>query len=186
MPYNRLWVLVEGSDDKRFFESILKPRLISRYDFIQTWEYAQEPSKRIKAFLNSILKMKSGYLCLADINDNPCVTAKKNSIKRKLKKAIQTERIMVVVREIESWYLAGLDDKSSQELNIRVPTKTDYVTKEQFNSLIPNRFDSRIDFMIEALKRFSVETARQKNKSFNYLMAKLCLRQNEGKAHARH
>ncbi|HII98687.1 MAG TPA: hypothetical protein HA272_05405 [Methanoregula sp.] len=42
------------------------------------------------------------------------------------------------------------------------------MTKEDFNAVIPLRFDSRIDFMFELLKSFSLETAVKKNASFRF------------------
>jgi hypothetical protein len=78
----------------------------------------------------------------------------------------------VVIKEIESWYLAGLDDRSSKRLGTRYLNTTDNVTKEQFNDLIPKKFDSRIDFMQEILKCFHTETGKQKNTSFRYFLEK--------------
>ncbi len=46
-------------------------------------------------------------------------------------------RIQVVVEEIESWYLAGLDDERSEKLGMRRFRATDTVSKEQFDALIP-------------------------------------------------
>jgi hypothetical protein len=86
----------------------------------------------------------------------------------------------VVVKEIE-WYLAGLDDERRRELDI--PTNrhrhTDDLTKEQFESLMPMKFDSIIDFMNEILNRFDVDTAKGRNRSFGYLMDKLEARSEE-------
>ena len=38
--------------------------------------------------------------------------------------------------------------------------------------MMPERFDSRIDFMMEILKLFSPVTAMDKNSSFQYFMTK--------------
>jgi len=51
---------------------------------------------------------------------------------------------------------------------VPVLKNTDTLTKEGFNSLIPQRFDSRIDFMVEILKRFCTGMAKRKNGSFRY------------------
>jgi len=168
----RLWILIEGNDEKRFFETI-KHIFEDKYDFIQTWQYAGEQPKRIKNFLKSITAMNSDYFFLRDINDFPCVTARMESIKNKYGARIDANNIIIVVKEIESWYLAGLDDKARKELGIRTFHNTDNIAKEEFNNLIPDRFDSRIDLMVEILKRFSVETAKQKNKSFAYFMSRI-------------
>jgi len=45
------------------------------------------------------------------------------------------------------------------------------VTKEQFRNMVPGRFcGSVIDFMKEILKAFQVDVAREKNRSFCYMM----------------
>jgi len=172
MPYRQLRILVEGNDDERFFEKI-RPILEHKYDFVQTWQYQQKTSKQIKSFLQAIREMNSSYFFVADINRTPCVTAKKNSIKRKYGSKIDCDNLIIVAREIESWYLAGLDDKSCKELGLKPFKDTDGITKEDFNKLIPKKFDSRIDFMVEIIKRFTTETAKQKNKSFAYFMSKI-------------
>lgn len=115
--------------------------------------------------------MGADYLYVIDINNSPCVTAKKDEILSKLRN-IDKEKIIVVIKEIESWYLAGIDDIKAKKLKIRNLNSTNDITKEKFNSLIPKRFNSRIDFMLEILKDFSIETAKQKNKSFKYFINK--------------
>jgi len=61
MAYKRLWILIEGNDEERFFETI-KPIFENKYDFVQTWQHAQEPRRRIRNFLKSIQAMNSDYL----------------------------------------------------------------------------------------------------------------------------
>jgi hypothetical protein len=53
-------------------------------------------------------------------------------------------------------------------------SSTEDISKKQFNNLIPKGFDSRIDFMLEILKYFSIKIAKQKNKSFRYFLQKHC------------
>ena len=173
MANKRLRVLLEGNDDERFFEDIIKPILSPQYDLIQVWQYAQQPLRRTKNFLRAIKAMNSEYFFLRDINDFPCVTARLESIKCKYGARIDINNVIIVVKEIESWYLAGLDDKARKELGIGTFHNTDNIIKEKFNNLIPKKFDSRIDFMIEILKRFTVETGTQKNRSFLYFINKI-------------
>jgi len=171
MGYKRLFIWVEGEDDRRFFEKIMVPKLQRKYNFVKTRRYAALKKEKIDNFLKSIKAMGADYIYVTDINNSPCVTAKKREIQNKLKN-IEGERIMVVIKEIESWYLAGLDNIASRKLGIRTYNVTDDITKEQFNSLIPKRYDSRIDFMLEILKIFSIEIAKQKNRSFRYCIEK--------------
>lgn len=102
------------------------------------------------------------------MNRSRCITARKQTIKNKYGRRISVDRIIVVVKEIESWYIAGLDNGACKELGLHSFTSADNITKEKFNDMMPKKFDSRIDFMVEILKRFSVETAVRKNKSFDY------------------
>jgi len=173
MAYKRLWVLLEGNDDERFFEGVIRPILDNTYDSVRPWQYSQKQIEKVKNFLRAIKSMGSDYFFWSDINNLPCVTAKKNRIKRRYRARIEINNVIIVVKEIESWYLAGLDDKSHKELGIRTFRNTNNISKEEFKSLIPKRFDSRIDLMVEILKRFSVETAKQKNRSFDYFMSRI-------------
>ena len=173
MSYRRLWVFVEGSDDERFFTSVIEPICQETYSFVKPFRYAQEKAEKVQAFLQSVRSMRSDYLLWGDINSLPCVTAKKDRLIADHGQALTAKNIIVVIKEIESWYLAGLDSEASKKLGIKVPGKTDELTKEDFDSLVPRKFDSRIDFMIEVLKRFSVATARKKNRSFDYFMSSL-------------
>jgi hypothetical protein len=171
MSDHRLFLFIEGNDDERFIETVLKSKFEEKYGSVFLWKYSQQPNKKIADFIKNIIAMGAEFIYLGDVNHEPCVTAKKQSIVDRLKN-INEERIFVAVKEIESWYLAGLDKNSSEGLGIKGFTLTDDITKEQFNNLIPRRFDSRIDFMYEILKNFSIEKGKRKNKSFRYFIKK--------------
>jgi len=166
-----LYIWVEGDDDVRIVEKILEPLFKKNYDCVQVRPYSQLKRKKLNAFLRSIKAMQAHYIVLADINDAPCVTEAKRKVKEKYHE-VDESRITVVVKEIESWYLAGLNADAARQLGTRAVRRTDDLTKEQFNQRIPARFDSRIDFMIEILNVFSIDVARKKNKSFNYFYRK--------------
>ena len=166
-----LFVLVEGDDDERFFESVIKPLLEGIYISVRLWKYAQQNTKKIDSLLTSVKAMGGECIFMADINTAPCVTAKKERIRAQLRNVTE-DRIVVVIKEIESWYVAGIDARNSQKLGIRFWQTTDEVTKEHFDNSIPKKFDSRIDFMVEILKCFSIETAKRKNRSFSYFLQK--------------
>jgi len=172
MEYRWLFILVEGGDDERFFNRVLKPMFERKYNWVQVVQYRGMKREKVDRFLGSIKSMKADYIYVVDIDEAPCVTAKKQEVKSRLKN-IDEDRIVVVVKEIESWYLAGLTDEAARKLRIRRSFKaTDDVTKELFNHLIPRRFSSRIDFMQEILERFSIEMAVSRNRSFKYLVEK--------------
>ena len=165
MPYTRLYLLVEGDDDERFANRVVIPRLLSSYDCIQPWKYAQQKREKVNGFLRSIKAMGADYFLLADINSHLCFPEKREALLEKFTE-LDSRQTLIVHREIESWYLAGLPEDN--RLGLKVSANTSYIAKEQFDAGIPKVFDSRIDFMIEILKLFDVNTAAARNHSFQY------------------
>jgi hypothetical protein len=99
------------------------------------------------------------------------VKAKKAVLKSRFC-ALSDDRIIVIIQEIESWYLAGLDDASQKQLSLRHYTTTNHITKEIFNRMVPSFYKSRIAFMIEILEHFSVAVAKERNRSFMYFCSR--------------
>ncbi len=171
--YNRLYILIEGDDDERFFERIIKPEFQKIYDHVQLYKYASRPSKIIENFVKSINKMNADYIVAADINHSPCITKKKETLISKKIGNVNEDKIIVVIKEIESWYMAGLEKKSKKEIGIKhEESSTEDLSKKKFNQVIPKKFSSRIDFMQEILKYFKTKTAVKNNKSFAYFFKK--------------
>jgi len=110
-------------------------------------------------------------LFVADLNAAPCVTVRKNKLKEHYL-ALRDEEIIVVSREIESWYLAGLNTEGASALKVKCPPSTDQLTKEDCDRIRPSRFDAELDFLLELLRNFDVETACKRNKSFAYFCQK--------------
>lgn len=173
MSYKKLYIWVEGPDDERFFNRIVLPILSNNYDNIKILQYAKETLTWRKNFLKSMIAMGADYIFVADVNSASCVTAKKEKIKQDLPN-ISEDKIIIVIQEIESWYLAGLNEVGYKEIGIsKYKNSTNEINKEQFNKLMPNKFkDSRIDFMQEILRLFDVETAKGKNVSLSYFLSK--------------
>ena len=173
MAYRRLFILLEGDDDERFFDRAISPLYKQIWDHVSLWKYSQQKLEKVNGFLNSINSMPhADYIFVADMDDFPCITAKKERITSQFEK-LSKDRILVVCREVESWYLAGLNDDSRHQIKIRRRfNKTDSISKEQFDRMMPNKFVSRIDFMQEIMKLFDRETASTKNTSFEYFMRK--------------
>lgn len=175
---NELIIFVEGSDDEVFFDKIVRSMFGKRYGSVRVQTYAARTKEYIRNFLKSInsKNWNADYIFVADINDAPCVTAKKQEIEDKFK-GIDTNKIIVVKKEIESWYLALLDDNTCSKLGIPSYNTTDNITKEEFDRLIPKKFGgSRLSFMLEVITRASIDVAKQKNASFGYFISKYNLR----------
>ncbi len=171
MPIKRLFIFVEGEDDLRFFNYAKDLIFKDEYDLREVRTYAKKKYKQVNNFLKSIKAMDADYVFVSDINAEPCMTAKKNSLLNEYKQ-VDKESIIIVVKEIESWYLAGLNDKKARTLGLKSFNTTDHITKEMFNDLIPKKFDSKIDFMIEVLNGFSLNVSKRKNKSLEYFIEK--------------
>lgn len=169
MSERRLFILVEGNDDERFFTSIIIPLLSPRYRAVRLIKYACMRSNRVCRFIRSIHRAGDELLLVTDIDKAPGVAAKKHIIMERFG-VIQQGEIMVIIQEIESWYLAGLELEDAQRLGVRPLHSTDQVTKEIFNTSIPPQYTSRIAYMIEILSRFSISSACRKNRSFHHFM----------------
>ena len=104
MSYKRLFILIEGDGDERFFENVVEPFFRERYSAIQFWQYAKKNKKMKANFIKSINAMKADYICAGDFNDAPCITAKKEKTTDDFGKKLTADRIIIVVKEIESWY----------------------------------------------------------------------------------
>ena len=165
----RLFILVEGEDDIRFFGRLIKPLLAPSYHSVEIIPYACIKREKVNKFVKSVVLMNNDYIFVADIDQERSVRDKKQILYYRFSE-IDGRSVVIVIREIESWYLAGISPDTAQELRIPDLLSTDTVTKEDFNALIPQQFDSRIDFMFEILKSFSLETAVRKNTSFRFFV----------------
>jgi hypothetical protein len=163
----RLFILVEGEDDVRFFGRIVKPLFTGRYDSVEIIPYASTRRDKVNKFLKSIRLMNNDYIFVSDIDSEYSVRDKKQILYYRYSE-VEGKDIVVVIREIESWYLAGLPAEIGHRLGVAGYGVTDDITKEDFNAMIPRKFSSRIDFMFEILKYFSLADAAARNRSFSY------------------
>lgn len=171
MSYGKLFIFIEGYDDLLFFERIIKPLLLRKYRKISLIQHARLKFKNKYKFIDSIKELRADYFYVVDIDYFPCISARKKDVFDHLRN-IDLSKIIVVVKEIESWYLAGIGKKRAEKINIPLLSNTDFVTKEYFNDIIPNSFGSRHNFMNELLKKFDIFIALQRNKSFAYFIKK--------------
>lgn len=172
--YHRLFVFVEGSDDERFFNRGINDYFKEKYRDIKIIKYANKKEKYeyVDKYIYSIKNMNSkgilaDYIYLTDIDNIDEIEKKKENIKDEFKN-IELERVIIVVKEIESWYLAGLDKSAMDKIGVSFSGNTNKLTKEKFIKLMPSDFSSKTNFMIEILKKFNFDTAIIKNRSFKY------------------
>ncbi|KYK33412.1 MAG: hypothetical protein HXS48_25745 [Theionarchaea archaeon] len=132
-----LFILVEGNDDERFFKRIINPVFQEKYSSVRLWKYSKKKLEKTKRFIKSIKSMNADYIYTADINEAPCITFKKEDVIQK--SGIEEDKIIIVVKEVEGWYLAGLSAENSKRLGISEIKDTNKTTKEDFNRLIPKK-----------------------------------------------
>jgi hypothetical protein len=169
MKESRLFLFVEGNDDERFFSRIVVPLFKGRYASVEIVTYASMKSEKVCRFVRSIIDMGHDFLLFADIDEERTVGEKKGLLKERFC-TLSDDRIVIIIKEIESWYLAGLDDKTQKRLGVRSYRTTNHITKEIFNRMIPRSYNSRIAFMIEILTLYSVPDAQERNRSFSYFL----------------
>ena len=163
----KMYFFVEGNDDELFFKSVVAPMLADKYSEVEIIQYAQMKREKVELFILSINTLKFDYMLFGDIDYQKSVNQKKKYLEARFSN-IDEENIFIVIQEIESWYYAGVKDAQSREFGVRPMKNTNGLVKEEFNLLYHRKFKSRIDFMLEILKYYSVKTAIGKNKSFGF------------------
>jgi hypothetical protein len=162
---------VEGDDDQRFFQSVVKPLMEIKYDDVEIIMYQKEPPKRIKNYITSFEGMKADYIIISDINNKPCIREKKKYVTKLIKHNIDHTNIIIVKKEIESWYAAGINPIHRRTYGMSDVVTTDELTKEQFNKYKPKKLE-RVEFLQEILKNFDVPIGKERNSSLRYFFNK--------------
>jgi len=175
MPQKSLLILIEGKGDKPFFDKVIKPLLVKRYYQLHIRQYSELGKEGTNTAIDTFKKQDNDYIFVTDMDKIQCMPGKKQQILAEFNSIDDNSKIMVVIRKIESWYTAGLNDDKYQELGITPPNDTSKSGKGLFKKLMEkNGFKSDIDFMQEILKSFDIETAKQRNTSFRYFIDKYC------------
>ncbi len=173
MRERRLVILIEGDDDKDFFDRVIKPRFERKYRPVVLWKYSQKSPEEVNRFLEIAKeKQDAEYIFVADNDKLRCVPKRKAEIQEKYNSVDDKSKILLVVREIEGWYLAGLGEDECQKLGFSPFKTTDKIGKGKFKKAQRVSSRSRINFVQEVLRLFDIETAKCNNKSFKYFAEK--------------
>jgi len=167
-----LTIWVEGPSDKSLFDHVVVPRLSRKMVSAQVKCWRNLPKATLLRFLAAAVENGEDYLFVADLDTEPCVTAKKRLLQNELEGCLHRSHTVVVVSMIEGWYLAGLDAAGARRLGTKPLHNTDHVTKEDFERLRPSGFQTNREFMLAILDEFSVRAASRKNASFKYFLQK--------------
>jgi hypothetical protein len=108
MPYRRLFIWVEGPDDTRFFDRVIKPLFSTSHDWVEVREHSGLPRKKLRDFLRGIRAMRADCLFVVDLNQSPCISERK----RRLRKTLRLK-----------WKGIGTDDCTKERFNAVQPVR---------------------------------------------------------------
>jgi len=179
LEYKILFILVEGYDDELFFTDLIKPKLIQKFDAVILKQHAGGSKHWIKDIVRGEIMGKGGhYIYIIDREEFDCVSLKLHKTLEK-RQYLEKNKIMVVVIEIESWFLALLNEEDCNSLGFKeYYNSTDNINKEEFKSIMPNHYKTRQDCFVDILRHISrkkeeaIKEAKKKNASFNYFMTR--------------
>lgn len=171
MSYQRLTIFVEGDNDSRFFETIIKPIFENKGINVEIQKWSQKEIAFTKEFIRCIANFNSytwGYIFTSDMDHFEDQEEKIEYLINRFD--IGHDKAVIVIKEIEGWYLAGLTESGAKEVGISVSKfkaiNPNTVEKEHFCSLIPKNFLAERSFYSEILKHFDHNTALTRNKSY--------------------
>lgn len=87
MAFRMILILVEGTDDERFFNSVVRPKLAQAYDYVQIEQYSEATKGAVNNILydyyalNATRDVQADTILVADLNASPCVTDKKERLR---------------------------------------------------------------------------------------------------------
>lgn len=156
---NQLFIFVEGSDDERFFRHFFPEKNV------KIIQYAHMSHQDFRKMIQSTCYIDNAdYIVITDA-DGATVEDKKNKFVDRHPHC-DRNKLFVSQREIESWYLAGLNREETLKRKIKYIPNTNEVSKEQFEQLVPKGY-SLIHFKREILEIYDFCEARKRNESFN-------------------
>ena len=172
----KLYFLVEGNDDEDFIRSVIFP-LVKGVDpnLIHIWKFSEQKKEKVKGFITSLYKMHSNFFYITDYDNSVCVTSRKLKVLEKygLKGILEKSRIIVVVKEIESWYYAGVVASKAKKIGIiKTGLNANEVTKEKFKEII-SKDKTRQEVLQKILSNFDLDKGMHENTSLAYFIARL-------------
>jgi hypothetical protein len=111
MPPKSLLILIEGKGDKPFFDEVIKPLLERKYHQVYIKRYSELGKTGINTVINESKKKGNDYIFITDMDKIQCISGKKQDIMTDFNSINDKSRIMIVIRKIECWYIAGLSDE---------------------------------------------------------------------------
>ena len=172
MMRDRAFIFFEGDKDTDFFYAVLYPLFKKKYRMVKTIKYSKEKNEDIQNFIKQAKDM-GNCIFVHDLDDYPCVRNIKKEIGTTWKE-LEDNEIHIVQKEIESWYLVGLNLTIANKVGIGNNfTQTNDICKGDFLSLRPDKM-TKMTFYSIFLNDFDLNKATERNKSLKRFIEK-CL-----------
>jgi hypothetical protein len=172
----KIWFFVEGNDDESLISRFLRKIQFS-FDY-EIIKYRELEKGKVNKYLKSIEEKNDDYLFLADFENGPCIGEKKIQLINSYSE-LKKEKIIIVKKEIESWYLALISENFAKEISIdpNILIDTSFCTKKKFEDIMrKTNYKSETVFKQDILINFNVsdiDLARQRNSSLDYFIKKI-------------
>ena len=169
----KVYIYVEGEHDDIFVRFVLYEYVFNNMGIdLNPIPYAQTPNKKISKSIKS--KQGYEYLFLSDLDSetHPCITSMKGKRVNDYN-GLKYSKVIIVKEEIESWYLAGVNNSVDKFKDWEIPPQTDHITKEDFDAMYITSFDSKNDCLKEIAKHYDINLAVKRNESFKYFLNRL-------------
>lgn len=169
-----LFVFVEGKEDIMFVKNVLYNLFIKHSINIIPIPYQKTRNHEVKNHIKASEASNHDYVLLSDLDSHKyeCITSRKNQRINELDGEITPDKIMIVVEELESWCLAGIDESIGEYADFIVPENTDNITKEDFDEILSNTSFNKNKIFNYLSFNFNVDLAVKRNKSFKYFLEK--------------
>jgi hypothetical protein len=162
---------VEGDDDQRFLERIISPLLADKYPIIKYFRYAPCVPKEVCNLVRSI-ETSWDYFFLADLDQNECLIRKREAVCERMR-AVNLRQVVIVEREIESWYASGVDANTAKKIGFKLPRDSGSFSKEHLLRCVGKKFSTATDIRLALLDSYSLQRARLRSTSLSYLCERL-------------
>lgn len=168
-----LFVFVEGKEDIVFVKNVLHNIFQKHSINLIPIPYQTTRNHEVKKHIRAS-RANHDYVLLSDLDSHsyPCITSRKDQRINELDGEITPDKIIIVVEELESWCLAGIDARIEEYADFVIPENTDDVTKEDFDEILSKTSFNKNKLFNYLSLNFSVDLAIERNKSFKYFLEK--------------
>jgi hypothetical protein len=164
----KLYLLIEGRLDSKFFSHALYHFLSSKFRRVSYYTYSKQPKRDTEGFIKTGLS-SGRVIFVHDFDNAPCYTQLKANLPTEWA-SLREGDILIVRKEIESWLLAGITNKLASKLGITANTLiTDNIGKEDLAHYRPSDM-LMTEFEDLLVRHFDIDNAKNRNQSFKYFI----------------